>query len=206
MVRLFDRAVRRASLPIAFSGGFHPSPRIIIANALSLGVSSSGEIVDFELIKPIDLDEFREKLTSQLPSDIPIYRVEEVNLKGAAATQILERAEYLITVAVEEDATFEEWKIRIEKLLATEVIEWENTTKSGKKSKVNLRDRTFELEVVESKQYQDQNAVILRYVGSCRNDGTMLRADHIIYMLEQVVQREFQVLHIHRQRLILGEI
>lgn len=206
MVRLFDRAVRRASLPIAFTGGFHPSPRIIIANALSLGVSSSGEIVDFELIKPIDVDEFKEKLVSKLPSDIPVYRVEEVDLKGAAATQILASAEYLLTVAVEEDATFEEWKTWIEKVLSTEVIEWENTTKSGKKSKVNLRDRTFELEAVESKEYQDQNAVILRYVGSCRNDGTMLRADHIIYMLEQVVQREFQVLHIHRQRLILGEV
>jgi radical SAM family uncharacterized protein/radical SAM-linked protein len=206
MVRLFDRAVRRASLPIAFSGGFHPSPRIIIANALSLGVSSSGEIVDFELIKPIDIEEFREKLVSKLPSDIPVYRVEEVDLKAPAGTQILERAEYLLTVGVAGDAAFEEWKIWIEKLLATEVIEWEQTTKSGKKSKVNLRDRTFELEVVESKEYKGENAVILRYVGSCRNDGTMLRAEHIIYMLEQVVQREFQVLHIHRQRLILGEI
>ncbi len=238
MVRLFDRAVRRASLPIAFSGGFHPSPRIIIANALSLGVSSSGEIVDFELIKPIDIKEFREKLVSKLPSDIPVYRVEEIDLKAPAGTQILERAEYLLTVAVENltppaplpwegrgemgrgemgrgenyssflvgEGLEEMWKIWIEKVLATEVIEWENTTKSGKKSKVNLRDRTFELEVVESKEYKGENAVILRYVGSCRNDGTMLRAEHIIYMLEQVVQREFQVLHIHRQRLILGEV
>ncbi|MCP2728986.1 TIGR03936 family radical SAM-associated protein [Limnofasciculus baicalensis] len=206
MVRLFDRTVRRASLPIAFSGGYHPSPRIIIANALSLGTSSSGEIVDFELIKPIDIEEFRERLVSKLPSDIPVYRVDEIDLKAPAGTQILERAEYLLTVAVAENATFEEWENWIEKLLTTEVIEWEQTTKSGKKNKVNLRDRTFELEVVESKEYKGENAVILRYVGSCRNDGTMLRAEHIIYMLEQVVQREFQVLHIHRQRLILGDV
>ena len=206
MVRLLDRAVRRASLPIAFSGGFHPSPRIIIANALSLGTSSSGEIVDFELTEFVNIEEFKEKLASHLPSDIPVYRVEEIDLKDPAGTQILEGAEYLLTVSVAEDATLDEWKIWIEKLLATQVIEWENTTKSGKKSKVNLRDRTFELEVVESKQYQGENAVILRYVGSCRNDGTMLRADHVLYMLEQVIQREFQVLHIHRQRLILGEV
>ncbi len=91
-------------------------------------------------------------------------------------------------------------------MLATEVIEWEHKTKSGKKSKVNLRDRIFELEVVESQVNQGEDAVILRYVGSCRNDGTMLRPDHFIYMLEQVVGREFQVLHIHRQRLILGDV
>ncbi|HBE19240.1 MAG TPA: B12-binding domain-containing radical SAM protein, partial [Cyanobacteria bacterium UBA11367] len=240
MVRLFDRAVRRASLPIAFTGGYHPSPRIAIASALSLGVSSSGEIVDFELIKPIDIEEFREKLRSQLPSDIPVYRVEEVDLKGAASTQILEAAEYFLTVVVEnltppaplpykgrgeyESTIFyqdkeesdspllvgeglgERWKTWIEKVLATEVIEWEHKTKSGKKSKVNLRDRIFELEVVESQVNQGEDAVILRYVGSCRNDGTMLRPDHFIYMLEQVVGREFQVLHIHRQRLILGDV
>ncbi|MGK7916511.1 MAG: TIGR03960 family B12-binding radical SAM protein, partial [Prochloraceae cyanobacterium] len=37
LVRLFDRAIRRASLPISFTGGYHPGPRIAIANALSLG-------------------------------------------------------------------------------------------------------------------------------------------------------------------------
>ena len=37
LMRLFDRVVRRASLPIAFTGGFHPTPRIVLASALPSG-------------------------------------------------------------------------------------------------------------------------------------------------------------------------
>ncbi|HHP7243389.1 MAG TPA: TIGR03960 family B12-binding radical SAM protein, partial [Elainellaceae cyanobacterium] len=98
LVRLFDRAVRRAALPISFTGGFHPGPRISPANALPLGATSSGEIVDFELTHRLDLAEFRDKLSAQLPDNIPIYRIEEVEVSSPSATKLLERAEYLITV------------------------------------------------------------------------------------------------------------
>jgi len=69
LVRLFDRVVRRAAIPISFTGGFHPGPRISIANALSLGATSSGEIVDFELTKVMDLERFKQQLSAQLPAD-----------------------------------------------------------------------------------------------------------------------------------------
>lgn len=204
MVRLFDRAVRRASLPVAFSNGFHPSPRIMIANALPLGATSEGEIVDFELTQYIDTEEFNEKLASQLPSDIPVYRVEEVDLKAPAATQVLEQAEYFITVAAE-GASRQQWQDWIEQILARETIEREQTTKSRKKIVVNLRDRLFKLELVEVKVDTRLPKTVLGYVGSCRNDGTLLRPEHVVHMLEQVSQQEIQLLHSHRQQLILGE-
>ncbi len=102
LVRLFDRVVRRAALPISFTGGYHPGPRISIANALTLGVTSSGEIVDFELTKVMDIDEFRHTLGKELPSDIPILKVEEVSVNSTSATRLLEEAEYLITVETED--------------------------------------------------------------------------------------------------------
>ncbi len=203
LVRLYDRAVRRASLPVAYTGGYHPSPRIMIANALPLGATSHGEIVDFELTQAIEVEEFKERLASKLSPDIPVYRVEKVDLKAPAATQVLERAEYLITVAAE-GATVQQWQAWVEQLLASEAIWWEQTTKSGKKKQVNLRDRLFELELVEVKEDSLPQTALLRYVGSCRNDGTLLRPEHIIYMLDQVTGLEFQLLHSHRQQLILS--
>ena len=214
LVRLFDRVVRRASLPVAYTGGFHPSPRIMIANALSLGATSHGEIVDFELTQVMDVEQFKEQLASQLPTDMPVYRVEEVGLKTPAATQLLEGAEYLITVARVEDIaplqdiSVEHWQDWVEAVKSSEAIWWEQTTKSGKKKQVNLRDRLFELELKElnsSTGIERNFTVILRYVGSCRNDGTLLRPEHLVYMLEQVTGQEFQLLHTHRQQLILGE-
>ncbi len=203
LVRLYDRAVRRASLPISYTGGYHPMPRIMIANALPLGATSEGEIVEFELTQRIDVEEFKERLASQLPPDIPVYRVEDVDLKAHTATQVLEQAEYLLTVAVEETSV-PQWQEWVEAVKGCEVIEWEHTTKSGKKYPVNLRDRLFELERVESKADFSSQQAVVRYMGSCRNDGTLLRPEHVVYMLEQATQMEFQLLHTHRSKLMLN--
>ncbi|NEO35419.1 MAG: TIGR03960 family B12-binding radical SAM protein [Moorea sp. SIOASIH] len=209
LASLFERAVRRASLPIRYSGGFRANARIMIANALPLGASSSGEIVEFELTEKMPVEEFRERLVSELPEEIPVYGVEGVDLKEPAGTQLLEKAEYLIRVEVMSSVSWEDWQGWIEAIKGSKEIWWERFTKSGKKQLVNLCDRLFDFELMESQRPKDgeeevaESGVVLRYVGSCLNDGTMLRPEHIIYMLDQVAQREFSLLHVHRQRLIL---
>ena len=199
LVRLFDRAIRRAKLPISFTGGYHPGPRISIANALSLGMSSSGEIVDFDLTETLDLEEFRDRLSSQLPEGITINSVETVSLKNSA-TSLLEKAEYFVTVEAPTAMSEMEWKEALQTVLNQEEILWEKTTKSGKKKTLNLRDRVFELSLVEQ---LDEHTAKLRYLGSCRNDGTLLNPEHFLYMLAQVTGLDLQLSHAHRQQLIL---
>ncbi|PSB26838.1 TIGR03960 family B12-binding radical SAM protein [Stenomitos frigidus] len=209
LIRLFDRVVRRAALPIAFTGGFHPGPRIIPASALPLGVTSAGEIVDFELTETMETATFWSKLEAQLPADIPIYRVEAVAVNAPAATQLLEQAEYVITVGVADAEaepalplpTLYEWQQWVTAVQASESIWFEHTTKAGKLQTVNLRDRLAAL-TIDSLANDGTSA--LRYVGSCRNDGTLLRPDHVVYMLEQLANRELQLLQVHRDRLILA--
>ncbi len=216
LMRLFDRVMRRASLPIAFTGGFHPNPRICVASALALGATSSGEIVDFELTQPVDVETFREYLARELPTDIPIYNVEQIDLKSPAANQLIETAEYLITVATLREVTPAQWQNWIDAINAKAEICSEQTTKSGKSRLVNLRDRLFELELVATNTTKDESTSVLRYVGSCRHDGLVLRPEQILSMLEIVAGEvpnteslssdlaEFQLLHIHRNRLVLG--
>jgi radical SAM family uncharacterized protein/radical SAM-linked protein len=222
LLRLFDRVVRRADLPISFTGGFHPLPRISLANALPLGVTSTGEIVDFELTESMDADLFREKLAAQLPENMPIYRVESIDVKAPSANQLLEAAEYVVTVAVAgalpenreldrenaapvsvaPDAHWEAW---VKAIVETEAFWWDHTTKSGKTQQVNLRDRLQKLELVDpSSDTPAEGRAVLRYTGSCRNDGNLLRVEHIVLMLEQVSQREVQILQVQRRQLILG--
>jgi radical SAM family uncharacterized protein/radical SAM-linked protein len=204
MMRLFDRAMRRAGLPIAFTGGYHPSPRISVASALPLGATSSGEIVDFEFTQPLDLNVFREKLAQVLPSDIPIYDVVELDLKAPAATQGLETAEYILTLAVPDSSTPSQWQDWLDTIKQKSEIWYEQTTKSGKTHLVNLRDRLFEIELVETTNLVT-SPVSLRYIGSCRPDGTLLRPEQVLFMLEQVAGTELQLLQIHRHRLILQD-
>ncbi|MGK7950793.1 MAG: TIGR03960 family B12-binding radical SAM protein [Xenococcaceae cyanobacterium] len=202
LVRLFDRAIRRASIPISFTGGYHPGPRISIANALSLGTTSSGEIVDFELTEEMDIEKFCDRLVAQLPNDIPLYNVEEIDIKSPAATRLLARAEYVITVKTAKVYSREEWQNWIEAVNNFPEINWEKTTKSGKKQIVNLVDRLFALKL-KSIDNSLPSEITLQYIGSCRNDGTKLTPEQVIYMLEKFAPEEIQLLQVHRQQLIL---
>jgi radical SAM family uncharacterized protein/radical SAM-linked protein len=218
LVRLFDRAVRRAALPIAFTGGYHPGPRISPANALPLGATSSGEIVDFELTETIDLPTFRAQLAAQLPPEMPIYAVADVPLSHPSATKSLEQAEYWLMLGVEDrkaEATPPDWAAWITAILNAAEIAWEHTTKSGKPKQVNLRDRLSQLTLVSDSDHPDvplqfqtqleDSRAIIRYIGSCRNDGTLLRPEHVTYMFEQVANRSLRLLHTHRLQLMLRD-
>ena len=197
LVRLFDRAIRRAALPISFTGGYHPGPKIAIANALSLGITSNGEIVDFELSDDMDVEEFRTRLAAQLPENIPIYKVEDIDLKSPNASRLMDKAEYLITVQVEDNPNWQQWTDSINN--SQEILR-EKFTKSGNKQVINLRDRLFAFNL----ESEENNTAVIRFTGSCRNDGTNLSPDNLVYMLEQISRVEVQLLNVHRQQLILN--
>lgn len=206
LMTIFDRAVRRAGLPVSFSGGYNPQPRISIANALTLGATSSNEIVDFELTEEIDVDTFRNNLSSCLPKGIPIYDVVQVDVTSGSASQLLEAAEYLITVSCNQQANSSQWRDWVDAVKAKQEIWIQHKTKKGKMKTVNLRERLFELEFIETanKELIPSHAAQLQYVGACRNDGTLLRPEQIAFMLELVTTTEFNLLHIHRSKLILA--
>ena len=205
LMRLFDRVMRRASLPITFTGGFHPGPRICLASALTLGATSEGEIVDFELTQAIDIETFHAQLVKQLPTDIPIYNVVEVDIKSPSATQSLEAAEYLLTVSIpQSEVQLAQWQGWIETIKNQEEILSAHTTKSGKQQLINLRERLWEIELVSSSHRESDSTAVLRYLGVCRPDGVILRPEQILSMLETVANGEFHLLHIHRKRLVMG--
>ncbi|MEM8504072.1 MAG: TIGR03960 family B12-binding radical SAM protein [Cyanobacteria bacterium P01_D01_bin.1] len=219
--RLMDRAVRRAALPIAFTGGFHPGPRISPANALPLGITSTGEIIDFELTARVSPAEFEARLQEQLPADVPLHGVEEISLQMPSATKSLDRAEYLLAMSVEAAdnlADFVDWQMWVNQVLAAEEIMQTKTTKSGKVKQVNLRSHLYELETINTtsltplptlpssvtQKLAATGQVAVRYIGSCRNDGTLLRPKEIVAMLESVSAQTLTLGHIHRAQLILN--
>lgn len=219
VMRLFDRAIRRAGLPIAFSGGYHPSPRIMPAFALSLGATSSGEIVDFDLTTAMEPEQFLARLAEQLPAMMPLYRAEAIAPDSPPAARQMEQAEYYLTVqpiadtatdtAVPADAAA--WQQWIADILAAEEIWLEQTSKSGKTYHINGRDRLQTLELVAESPAvlaalpsAAPQAVHLQYRGTCRNDGTLLRPEHVVQMLEQVSGRSLHPVHVHRLHLQLA--
>lgn len=72
LMRLFQRASRRAGLPIAMSEGFNPHPRISFKRALKLGIESENEEVTFRVNGWMNPQEFKSRLAEQLPDGINI--------------------------------------------------------------------------------------------------------------------------------------
>ncbi|MEB3174783.1 MAG: TIGR03960 family B12-binding radical SAM protein [Cyanobacteriota bacterium] len=204
LVRLFDRLVRRAALPIAFTGGFHPGPRIAIASALPLGLTSSGEIVDFELTERLELADFQRRLAAVLPPNLPLYRVEEVPVNAPSAAQQITAASYRLTLESETAYSFAQWQAAVAEILAQTEIPWTRTTKSGKTVDFNLREQLLSL-TLDPETPDPAAQITLHYQGSCRNDGAQLRPAQVLTLLERALNTE-GTLHlgtVHRQGLAL---
>jgi radical SAM family uncharacterized protein/radical SAM-linked protein len=199
LIRLFDRVVRRAEIPIAFTGGFHPGPRIAVANALSLGATSSGEIVDFELTRSLEPKALHQLLSNHLPKTLPIYNIIEVPLSDPSGTQAVSQADYRLTLGLEDEEATEDWQGWIDAVLASTELLFEQKDKKGKTKQINLRDRLHKLTLLHISP-----SVVVNYIGTCNNLG-MLRPEHVAFMLESISGKSIQLQKIHRDQLILAE-
>jgi radical SAM-linked protein len=79
LARAFERAFRIVRLPLAFTGGFSPRPRVSFGLALPVGAESEAEYLDVELTEPVDLDATVEALNRALPEGIAVTGIAELD-------------------------------------------------------------------------------------------------------------------------------
>ncbi len=91
---MWERAARRADLPLAYSHGFHPQPKIHIASPLPLGYSSRCEILDLRLNEEVDISDLLGRLQDALPQGIRVLGAERVDPDAPALQSLLMAAEY----------------------------------------------------------------------------------------------------------------
>lgn len=96
--RLWERAMRRADLPLTYSQGFHPQPKISLASALPLGFSSIGEVLDVRFNEELTEEEIAARLKESLPRDIRILKVETVDERAPALQTQVQSAEYSVVL------------------------------------------------------------------------------------------------------------
>ena len=126
--RLWERAMRRAELPLSYSQGFHPQPKISLAAALPLGFSSRAEVMDVRLNEEIAVEDLSARLKDSLPPDIKVVEVRTVDEKlPALQTQTLSAA---YDVHLTEPVAGSELKRRVEGLMMSESLIRERRGKS----------------------------------------------------------------------------
>ncbi len=113
---IWERAARRAGLPLAYTQGFHPQPKINLAAPLPLGFTSRCEVVDLRLNEEVDLANLHRRLQGALPAGIGILNVESIAEHTPALQTQVVSAEY--EVSLKEDVDGRELKDRLEGLLA----------------------------------------------------------------------------------------
>ncbi len=96
--RTWERTFRRANLPLAYSQGFHPQPRINLASALPLGFTSDGEVADVWLENDVPIEEIRSVLIPALPPGIFIQSLEEVDNQAPSLQTQVRASEYVVTL------------------------------------------------------------------------------------------------------------
>ncbi len=117
MMRLWKRALRRANVPLAYSKGFNPQPRISIAAPLPVGFTGEEEVMDILLERPVSLASLTRSVKKQIPPGITLKEVREVYMALPSLQSQVRFAEYTVS-----PLDGEEIESKIESLLAAEAI------------------------------------------------------------------------------------
>lgn len=195
-MKAFERALRRGDIPVAFSEGFNPHPKISFGSALPVGVTSACELVDIELREKLPLKEFKSRMDRVLPPGIKINRVLEAE-EGPALMAVLNRAEYMVKVRLKEEPQMSEEKLQklIKEFMQQQSIVIEKRTKKGIKE-VNIKPGVLAL----SGRLQGEWVNLKMEVET--GSGMNIRAGDVLLGLEQLgLHTEKQFARVHRTRL-----
>ena len=128
IMRYFQKSIRRANIPIAFSGGFSPHMIMSFAAPLGVGVTSSGEYFDMELTDDsLSSKEMEDRLNATMAEGMKVISVRQIpDGKASACMSLVAAADYTVT--------FREWKNgQLEAFFAQDSIEILRKTKRSEK-------------------------------------------------------------------------
>lgn len=192
VAKLWERVLRRAGLPILYSAGFNPRPRLQLASALPLGISSECEILDVALREPVALDGLVERLAAVSPPGLRVITINAVPVRSPALQTRVRSAEYRVRFldleAVDQDAL----RARVQALLAAGAVDAQRERK-GRSMTVDLRPLIYDV-------YVDEQSDLIAHLAV--GDFGNVRPDELLAELDLAEQP----VSVHRFRLHLAEI
>lgn len=190
---IWERASRRAQLPLVYSQGFHPQPKINIACPLPLGISSHCEMVDMRLSEDVDVAQLSTRLQAVMPSGIGITKVESVDEHSPALQTQVIAAEYEVTLteAVEKS----DLKRKVNELLASKSCLRERRGKV-----YDLRPLIEELAITSVPSPFGEEAEVTVFMRLSAREASTGRPDEVLAELGIPIE----LAHIQRTALIMS--
>ncbi|MDT0426464.1 TIGR03936 family radical SAM-associated protein [Streptomyces salyersiae] len=178
--RAFERALRRSEVPMAYSAGFTPHPKVSYANAAPTGTGSEAEFLEIALTEARDPAVLRDLLNQSLPDGLDITDAVEARTSGLADRLTASVWELRLDGVAVEDA-----RKAVEAFLAAEAVEVQRRAKNGMRS-FDARAAVVALEAHDPQpdRSQDTPCAILRLV--VRHETPAVRPDDVLSGLRAV--------------------
>ena len=145
VMRFFQKLMRRADIPIAFTGGYSPHMIISFASPLGIGLTSDGEYLDIELTAPVDSLEAVKRMNKECAEGIEVISIRQIpDEKKMTGMTILAAADYF--VSVKEGTLPENWKEGFSDFMAQKEIRVIKQTKRSERE-VDIRPLIYRWEI-----------------------------------------------------------
>lgn len=138
ILKVMERTMRRAQIPVSFSQGFNPHPKIAFGSAKPVGLASECEYFDVELDGEMDPSDFQTKFQGKCPSGIQIKETKEISPEEPALMAVINCASYQVTVKVSGELGSEELDKKIAELFSRRSIIVERVSPKRRKE-VDIR-------------------------------------------------------------------
>ncbi len=132
IMRLWQRALHRAGISLAYSEGFSPHPRVSLAAPLPLGVTSEAELMDIFCTKRVSPHFFTTAVSQQLPPGIEILQVYQIASPLPSLQSQVRYAEYKVEVETEREQT--DIESATTTLLSVKHLPWQHQRDTGTRS------------------------------------------------------------------------
>ncbi|MBN1579198.1 MAG: DUF2344 domain-containing protein [Anaerolineae bacterium] len=185
LLRAWERILRRAGIPLAYSHGFSPHPRITLAMPSPVGCTGANEELDVILDEPMSDQEVITRLQPALPLGIKVLAVTTIPLKAPARPSLIHGADYQVTLV---DIPCAEVKRRVDELLQRDAVE------------VEFRRKRFDLRpLIDNLGAQCSDDAVLLTMQLLRdNQGRIGRPDVVL----EALGLSEHARHIHRTRIV----
>lgn len=161
VMRFFQKVMRRADIPIAFSGGFSPHMIMSFANPLGVGVTSDGEYFDIELTEEIDMKAAVARMNETVVEGIEIVNMVPISDdKKQTGMSIVAAADYLSSL--KKGQFPDNWKKRATEFMSQPNISIVKKTKKSEKE-VDIKPMIYKFEI------RDDSVYMLVATGSVEN-------------------------------------
>lgn len=175
--RLWERALRRADLPLLYKQGFNPQPYMHFTSPLGVGITGAREFIDITLSPPLPVEELAARIRAKLPPGVTLHSVEEVQLKEESLHNLLIGADYTINLYAQPgEIEADTLTSRIANFLAKGEI-WRERERKGRKYIYNLRPLVFELRYVGYDAAREEHTIFLRVQ---QRPGATGRPDEVV--------------------------